>query len=546
MTIPDNITNNKLPHYRAWIEAWRIADPSPLPAEECLSVIQKDGPQWLRERDVSTAASYSRMKEVVACFKAAAKARVVLLGGSVPPTCDETDVLSETYDARVDCSCSGFIPSSSSSTTDAANLRSCECKAIQRMVSEGELVNSKKEEWNTSTFFSSEGLLTSVKELALCHGDIQPPPSTCQQGKRTWPEVKVPGRKPNPDLDLDEKTYSSLFPTTERIRLSADAKHFFALASGGGLNDPGIQMAIADSGNDILIGDYCDAATEEALKALQKDGAAAFWFLKLCVYAGTMSDWHFAQLVAQTITFRIISYWRDHTLSHDRRPQGVYGSRMTAVSAHRHIDLGMVVGIVSASLATGQSMNSAEYSDLVDAVVLINDLIDFRGDTWRNQRENIILRGTRGNLCTYLDDLSSKCIGRSAALVRRGKIFALMVMCFCSWMLMSSGHKFYETMHGTRLISQPCHYKSEDEELYQDLLAALERYGTLGEKGPSASMKRKELQILYVKYRESPEDHIKWNADVVRVVLHPGNLRRLVDVVHYEWTGDLGAVDYCP
>jgi hypothetical protein len=35
-----------------------------------------------------------------------------------------------------------------------------------------------------------------------------------------------------------------------------------------------------------------------------------------------------------------------------------------------------------------------------------------------------------------------------------------------------------------------------------------------------------------------------WLADIVRVVLHPDNLRRLVDVVHLPWNGELGDVDY--
>lgn len=113
-----------------------------------------------------------------------------------------------------------------------------------------------------------------------------------------WLEVRAPDRKPNRDVDMDEDTYRSLFPTNERIRLGADAKYFFAVATGVSLVDPGIQMAIADSGNDILIADYCDAATEDCLTSLQREGAATFSFLKLCVYAGRMTDWQFDLLVA--------------------------------------------------------------------------------------------------------------------------------------------------------------------------------------------------------------------------------------------------------
>lgn len=545
MAISKSVTVNKLAHYQAWVEAWLNVESSKLPAEQCLDVIKNQGPQWLQRVDCTLAENVASLRMIVACFKTAAKARVVLLGGKVPPWGDEWNVLSESYDARVKCSCTGLYPVTC--PLDASDLKSCGCKAIERMVTEGELVSSKEDEWNSSAFFSAEGLSSAMTELALCHSDVQPSPSSCRREKQQpdWPEVQAPDRKPHLELDLDENTYHSLYPTHERIRLSSDAKHFFAVASGASLVDPGIQMAIADSGNDILIGDYCDAATEECLTDLQKIGAAAFAFLKLCVFAGSMTDWHFDHLVAQTIQFRIISYWRDHALS--RRPQGVYGSRMTGMEVHRHIDLGMAVGIVSASMATGQIMTAEEYKDIVDTSVLINDLVDFRGDTWRNQRENVVLRGVRGCLCVYLDGLLSRCIRGAATTVGRGKIFALMIMCFCNWMLMSSGHKLYETLHGSRLVGtdQPCHYKSKDDGSYRELLASLQPYGTMQEQGPHISMKRKDLQTLYARYRQSPEHHIRWMADVVRIVLHPDNLRQLVDVVHYPWSGDLGHVGYC-
>lgn len=545
MTPPLPISSSKLGHYRAWTEAWLTVQQSTLPADQCLRIISEEGPLLLGELDITAARCPERLSTLVACFKTAAKARVITLGGKVPPSSDECDVLSENFDARVHCACSGLYPAPS--TLDDAELASCGCKSIERMVAVGALVSSKEDEWNNSTLFTSSNLSSAMTELALCHADIQPTPSSCrgEQGKPDWPEVQAPDRKPHPELDLKEEVYSSLFPTHERIRLSADAKHFFAVASGGSLVDAGIQMAITDSGNDILIGDYCDAASEDCLKALQKVGAAAFSFLKVCVYAGLMTDWQFDLLVAQVIHFRVISYWRDHALS--RRPRGVYGSRMTGLDVHRHIDLGMAVGIVSASMATGQDMSLAEYKDLVATSVLINDLVDFRGDTWRNQRENAVLRGVRGSLCIYLDGLISKCIRGAAATTRRGKIFALMNMCFCNWMLLSSGHKVYEILHQTQVIksSSPCTYDSNKDGAYEDLLEALEPYGTLGESGPKVDMTRSNLQLRYAKQRQSPDSHLMWMADVVKIVLHPDYLRQLVDVVHYQWKGELGNVGYC-
>lgn len=387
-----------------------------------------------------------------------------------------------------------------------------------------------------------------MSELALCHADTEPSPMSCRgekEGSMQWPEVRAPDRKPNHDVDLDEKTYRSFFPTSEHIRLSADAKYFFAVATGASLVDPGIQMAIADSGNDILIADYCDAATKDSLTSLQKEGAAAFSFLKLCVYAGRMTDWQFDLLVAQVIQFRVIGHWRDHAVS--RLPRGVYGSRMNAIADHRHVDLGIAVGIVSASLATGETMTSDGYFDLIDTLILFNDLVDFRGDTWRNQRENVVLRGVRGCLCAYLDNLLSRCIRGAAALIRRGDNFAFNVMAFCNWMLLGSGHKVYEIFRGTSPIgtNHPCHYNSKDDGAYEDLLESLESCPTLGKQGPRVTMKRKDLQTLYAKHRLSSESHILWLADVVRVVLNPDNLRQLVDVVHHPWVGELGDINYC-
>jgi len=540
-----NITPDKLAHYHAWTEAWGTIQPSDLPPRECLNIITKEGPQWLHEANGASPNSLQYMQDVVACFKTAAKARLIHLGGNVPPTYDGCNVMSENYNARVDCNCSGLLPVSGDLDINA--LKTSPCKAIERMITEGQAVNSREHEWNTSSIFSSKDLTSAMTELSLSNADIQPSPYSCsgKHDKPNWPEVRAPDRKPDPDIDLDEQTYSNLYPTSERIRLSADAKHFFAISSGASLVDPGIQVALADSGNDILIADYCEAASEDCLAALQKTGAAAFAFLKLCVYAGLMRESQFGHLVAQTIQFRVIGFYRDHATS--RRPRGVYGSRMTSTSAHRYVDLGSIIGVVCASLATGESMTAADHHATVRTTALINDLVDFRGDTWRGQRENVVLRGVRGCLCSYLDGMVSDCIKGAATLTSRGKIFALNIMSFCNWMMMSSGHKVYELLRGTRAIDSdpPCCYLSQENGVYEDLLAALEVYGTLGQDGPDLAMKRKDLQLLYAVYRNESEGHIKWLADAVRLMLHPKTLRRLVDVVHYQWVGELGDAGYC-
>lgn len=62
---------------------------------------------------------------------------------------------------------------------------------------------------------------------------------------------------------------------------------------------------------------------------------------------------------------------------------------MDAIADHRHVDLGVAVEIVDASLATGQTMTSDGYFDLIDTLILFNDLVDFRGDTWRSQKKTL-------------------------------------------------------------------------------------------------------------------------------------------------------------
>jgi hypothetical protein len=179
---------------------------------------------------------------------------------------------------------------------------------------------------------------------------------------------------------------------------------------------------------------------------------------------------------------------------------------MRALSTHRYIDLGIAVGVVSASIATGQMMTAEGHQDLVDTFVLFNDLVDFRGDTWRNQRENVVLRGVRGCLCSYLNGLLSRCIRGAAALIRRGKFFALNIMAFCNWMLMGSGHKVYEIFRGTNSVGvdSPCCYKSKDDGAYKELLVSPESYPVSEKDGPNVTMKRKDLQTLYTKRRLSP------------------------------------------
>lgn len=82
---------------------------------------------------------------------------------------------------------------------------------------------------------------------------------------------------------------------------------------------------------------------------------------------------------------------------------------------------------------------------------------------------------------------SVDCIGDATHLmIRRRKTFALNVVAFRNWILLNTGDEVYELFHDTRVavLDKLRRYHAEDSGLYEDLLGALESYGTLGQGGP--------------------------------------------------------------
>jgi hypothetical protein len=120
-------------------------------------------------------------------------------------------------------------------------------------------------------------------------------------------------------------------------------------------------------------------------------------------------------------------------------------------------------------------------------------------------------------------------------------------MSWYNWALMASHYNLYELSHGLEQVKgvPPCAYKGLDVR-YQQLLDALFPYGTLGKNAPSIEMKRKELDLLYRTNHISAETHLAWLADMTRILLEPKLFRRVVDVVHHEWNGSIGNINYCP
>ena len=142
METSSQISPSKLAHYRAWTEAWLTIPPSKLPAPEYLSLSTEEGVAWLNTPYSPKASFANQAHSIFACFKAAAEARLFLLGGKTPPSCDEINVLSESFDARVLCSCPGLFPVDV--TFNVSELKKCGCKAIERMVTGAELITPKK------------------------------------------------------------------------------------------------------------------------------------------------------------------------------------------------------------------------------------------------------------------------------------------------------------------------------------------------------------------------------------------------------------------
>ncbi|KAF7588996.1 hypothetical protein BBP40_004927 [Aspergillus hancockii] len=463
--------------------------------------------------------------EVVTTFWQKFRNGELTLGGMCPPSCEEINVLSEQYDPRVDCSCEGI---SSMSTKDADITVAKTCRSIEKMLLASEIVTERCREWNGHGLFTVEKLQRAVEESAFCNLDIQDSPNICSGASITSiSPIKAPDRRPSSECDSGPDTFNDYFPTFEKIKLCVDAKYFYAIACGGSLVDEGILRAIADAGNDVLIGDYSIA------------------FLKACNLAGVVNDWHLNILVAGHIQFRVLGYYRNHAVP--KLPEGFYGSRTTQLTSHRHIDIANTVGVVAASLATGEQLDEDEYMRLSYGTTLINDLVDLRSDIMRKQRENPVLRGIRGSACQYLNRQVLDCIVCARELIESKKLLAMVTMAFCNWAVMASHHKLYELVHGVckNVELHQCHYDGLEEH-YDRLVNALQPYGSLGDGGPHWGMKRMELDKLYSMYRQSPETHSAWLADMVRMLLEPSAFRRIVDVVHYPWIGDVGEVEYCP
>ncbi|KAE8140283.1 hypothetical protein BDV38DRAFT_290524 [Aspergillus pseudotamarii] len=543
MTTSSSISNARLRVYQDWVRTWlRTSTPSSKGFLKEASVDISIMAYLLQDSNLGLLSDLSLLHQVIASFQQRFRDGQIVLGGSWPPSSEVTNLLSECYDPRVECTCEGVLPSPSTT-----NVTSITCVSIEKMRSAQDDVIERHLEWNGRGLFTVEKLQAAVEELTFCNFGINETLTNCLGTSFTSiPCISAPDRRPSARCDSDPDVFNNLFPTFENIKLCADAKYFHAMACGGTLVDQGLLYAIADAGNDVLIGDYCEAATEEGLHLLQQIGAAAVAFLKACNLAGLVNDWQLDVLVAAHIQFRVLGYYRNHAVA--KLPAGLYGSRMTGIAIHRHIDIANAVGVVAASLATGEQLNESEYMQLSYGTTLINDLVDFRSDAMRKQRENPVLRGVQGSICEYLRQQVLDCLINVRTLIESKRLLAMVTMAFCNWCVMASHHKLHEVYHGAvqnTTLKQPCKYHGLEEQ-YELLLNVLRPYGSIGSAGPHLGMKRRDLDQLYSHYKQTPETHRAWLADMVRILMQPTTFRRIVDVVHYPWVGDIGEAEYCP
>jgi len=157
---------------------------------------------------------------------------VTLTGGLA---CEETNLLSESYDPRTDCTCNGLFPVPSN--LDIQQFRSqSRCKSIDSMVHALEEVTSVlSSEPDSRNLFPIYKLQEAAEEVILCNSEFQCAPKTCQGDAESIPPVQAPSRKPDLESDTPMHVYNELYPTAEQVKLFADAKYFFAVACGATL-----------------------------------------------------------------------------------------------------------------------------------------------------------------------------------------------------------------------------------------------------------------------------------------------------------------------
>lgn len=219
--------STRLQIYLAWVDTWLHISINVNQNEEVPPLSLDDIALLFQDSKIETLLDPARLRHVVKSFRQRFNQGEITLGGELPPSCSETNLISEKYDPRVDCMCDGISPLSAIKNTNLKKARAC--RAIEKMFLAEKEVTERPKEWNGHGLFTVERLKTAVQELTFCNLEIQPSPNICSGADiSSIPSIKAPDRRPSPQCDSASDAYEALFPSSEKSN-SAQMQNTFIL-----------------------------------------------------------------------------------------------------------------------------------------------------------------------------------------------------------------------------------------------------------------------------------------------------------------------------
>ena len=168
----------RLQVYLAWVHTWLHSSSSDEHSETPQSLTIDTISSLFRDTaSLSQLQDSTVLVEAVTSFKRRFKNREITLGATLSPSCAETNLLSENYDPRVDCTCDGISPMSSIKNADLTRAKAW--RSIEKMLLAQKDVAERCQEWNGHGLFTVEKLQAAVEEITFCNLDIQDPPTFC-------------------------------------------------------------------------------------------------------------------------------------------------------------------------------------------------------------------------------------------------------------------------------------------------------------------------------------------------------------------------------
>lgn len=157
MTVISPAPTPRLQVYLAWVHTWlhhaasdEHSVESPPLTIDTISSLFRDATSLCQLQDPNI------LIDLVASFQRKFKNGEITLGATIPPSCAETNLLSEKYDTRVDCSFDGISPMSSIKDADLAKAK--DCRSVEKMLSAQQDVTERYQEWNGHGLFTVKKL----------------------------------------------------------------------------------------------------------------------------------------------------------------------------------------------------------------------------------------------------------------------------------------------------------------------------------------------------------------------------------------------------